>query len=245
MFSHLLLQYLLYMNPEIGLHPNLITKNCYIFNSESRIRPCNRVLHNSLPTNLEICEVKSFFGDIPFTWVVNSTDIETQKILEKNNLEYKASFPGMLINLANIYVTNYDKNIKVEIIDLSDSQLTEWLNIISQTFNVQKSELLKVINLFKKKVINNSLKLYLGFYNEKSVAAGMVLQHKDVISLHWICTVAEFRNKGLGSALTEKMLLDAKNIGCKQAILLSSTLGKRIYERLGFKEYGLYKIYGN
>lgn len=241
----LLLQRLLYMSPEIGLNFNLSTQHCFVFNSRSTLRSCNRVCHNAIPVHSEIVEIKSFFRNMRFTWFVDAFDIESQKILEENNLHYKVSFPGMILNLNTIETRDYGDEIIITRIDVSSFELEEWLNIVSQSFNITKSELLKVITLFSHLIVPDFLRLYLGFYKKKSVAACMVIQHKELVSLHWISTLSDYRNNGLGCAVTHKALFDAKNIGCKQAVLLSSTLGRRIYEYLGFQEYALYKVYGN
>ncbi len=42
--------------------------------------------------------------------------------------------------------------------------------------------------------------------------------------------------------MTHTILIDAKNNECIQAILLSSLLGKHVYERIGFKEYATYAM---
>lgn len=54
-----------------------------------------------------------------------------------------------------------------------------------------------------------------------------------------------YRNKGLGYAISHKPLLDARNRGFKQTILLASSKGRPLYNRIGFKEYASYHFYGN
>lgn len=68
-------------------------------------------------------------------------------------------------------------------------------------------------------------------------------EHEATISLHWISTLPEFRKQGFGSIITSKALLDAKVNGFTEAVLLSSALGKSVYEKLGFQEYASYKIF--
>lgn len=240
----LLLQYLLYMDPKIGLEYAFKTQNCFVFTSENMIRSCNRVCHNSTPTDSEVQECKTFFKDIPFSWVMDSKDIESIKIIERNGVQYKDTFPAMLLDLDRICPVNYNE-IRVENICLDSKAIECWLTIVSQAFKLPMNELLNFINLFKTKVTPNVLWLYLGYYKEKAVAASMMIRHQDIVSIHWVGTMPEFRKKGLGFAITHKGLLDAKARGIKQAILLSSNLGKPVYERLGFKEYALYKVYGN
>jgi GNAT superfamily N-acetyltransferase len=240
----LLLCYLLYIDPEIGLECDLVTNNCSIVTTQSSMRSCNRVCNSIVPTDLEVYEIKSLFQETPFTWVVNATDSESIKILERNDLNYKGSFPAMILGLHALCSTGYN-DIRVEAIDLTEHAIEAWLTIVSQSFNVSKSELSKVIDLFKRKIVLGALRLYIGYYQDKAVAAGMTIEHQDTVSVHWVGTLPEYRKRGLGFAVTHKALFDAKARGTKQAILLSSILGRSVYERLGFKGYALYKIYGN
>lgn len=244
MFSRfLLLQYLLFMNPQIGLDYDLVMENCFVFNSTSQINSVNRVCHSAVPTVSKIIRIKNYFGDTPFTWVVDATDLETINILEDNGLAFKGAFPAMVLDLNRFDLSQYDDHVSE--IDLNNIQgLKTWDAIISQSFGRPAQEFLKAINLFKQKILNN-FKLYLGYYYDQPVGAGMVIYHQDVVSLHLIGTLPEFRNKGLGEMITKQMLFDAKKQNYKQAILLASVLGKPLYQKVGFKEYAIYNMYGN
>ena len=41
----------------------------------------------------------------------------------------------------------------------------------------------------------------------------------------------------------EKAMFDAQQKGSELALLLASSMGKPVYEKLGFKEYAMYSIY--
>jgi ribosomal protein S18 acetylase RimI-like enzyme len=240
----LLLQYLLYMDPAIGLTFDAATNHCFLFTSGSIIRSCNRVCHNGRPTDAEIASIRSFFDQIPFTWVFEAADHESRMLLENHGLHHKASYPGMLRMLDDLPLCFFNEAIVIKELDVNSADVEHWIMVVAQSFKIPHLELSKVINVLKQK-IPHALKLYLGFYQENPAAAAMIIQHHDIISMHWIGTIPEFRNKGLGYAITLAALHDAKNAGCIQAVLMASPAGKPIYERLGFKEYTLYTIYGN
>ncbi len=184
----ILLQYLLYMNPEIGLNMSHSTQHCFAFNSASEIKSCNRVCHSSVPIDEEVSKIKSFFDVIPFTWVVDTTDTESIKVLEKNNLNYKVSFPAMIIDLDNLDIPNQNSNIKVQEINFNEQNLSNWVNIIAEAFHLSRIELSKALNTFVTKIVPGKLKLYLGFYENKPVAAGMMILHGDIAGIHLIGT---------------------------------------------------------
>ena len=240
----LLLQCLLYMNPNIGLDFDIATQNCFAFYSGTTTRFCNRVCNRLVPTDSEIVQIKAFFGDIPFTWFVYSADVETLSILQKNGLKHKASLPAMILNLDLFFNRSHSDEVIIKEIDVTGIELEEWILIASESFHTPQSELLKAINRLKQKAAKR-LKLYLGFYKGKAAATCMVIQHQEVVTLHWISTSLEFRNKGIGSIITSKLLFDSKELGFKKAILISSDLGRHLYERIGFTQYAAYDIYGN
>lgn len=51
-----------------------------------------------------------------------------------------------------------------------------------------------------------------------------------------IYTLSEYRKKGYGKQITEKLIEHSKEIGIKKLWLNASEEGKRIYLKLGFKE---------
>ncbi len=231
------------MNPKIGLQLDYTTDACSVFASNGLIRSSNRVCNSSLPTDLEVETIKTFFGEVPFSWVVNAQDSESIKKLEQHNLRHIISFPAMIMdfNDKKMEEVTYNNNVVVkEIVLDNELEVQVWITVVVQAFAVSEVELSKLVNKLINKIIPGALKLYIAYCDEKPVAASMAIQHNDILSLHWVSTVPEFRNQGLGYAVTYKPLLDAQIRGCQKAILLSSVLGKSIYERLGFKEYALY-----
>ena len=73
----------------------------------------------------------------------------------------------------------------------------------------------------------------------------MAIYHDEVMGLHWVGTLPEFRGKGLATTICHVMLEDGKQAGYTQAILLGNPPAKSMYNRMGFKEYAMYQIYGN
>lgn len=239
----LLLQYLLYMNPEIGLSIDK-TEHCLVFNSDSLIRSCNRVCNASIPTNEEVAAIKSYFGTLPFTWAVDSADIQTNALLAQNNLRLAGSFPAMIIDLKKVQTIDCDREITIKEITSIEERL-KWVEIVAASFNVSPIELTKFLDLLWTTISPGVLRLYVAYYNGQAAAASMTIQHGKTITIHWVSTIPEFRNKGLGFAVSHKPLVDAKMHEAEQAVLLASTLGKPVYERIGFEQYALYNMYAN
>ena len=241
----LLLQYLLYMNPEIGFSIDHKTEHCLVFNSGSLIRSCNRACNENVPSDAEVAAIKSYFGTLPFTWAVDATDIQTIAVLEHNNLRAVGSFPAMILDLSTLETVDYGREIIIKEITHESSERLKWIEIVSTSFNVSPIELTKLLDFFMTKLSPGTLRLYVAYYNGRAAAASMALHHGKIIAMHWIATIPEFRNKGLGFAVTHKPLVDSKANGIEQAVLLASAMGKPVYERIGFKQYAVYNVYAN
>ncbi len=221
-----------------------ITKTCFATNTGSRIRSYNRAYnYKSLIADDDVKEIISYFGETPFTWAVDESDHKTTKLLDANVVNCVGTFPAMALNLTTVEPTNYKSTIVIQEV-IHESDLETWLSIVAQSFSYQKTELTKAIkNLVQR--ASGTIKFYVGFYENKPVAASMIVQHHDSISLHTICTLSEYRGNGLGYAITHKALIDAKLQGFTRALLLAREMGKSLYEKMGFKEYARYKMYCN
>lgn len=80
--------------------------------------------------------------------------------------------------------------------------------------------------------------MYLGYLNGVPVSSNFLFYDDDVVGLYKIATVPEYGRRGIGTALTLMPLFDARDRGYNVAILQSSPIGYKVYERLGFREDG-------
>lgn len=63
----------------------------------------------------------------------------------------------------------------------------------------------------------------------------------DNCSVDMVATLPEARGRGISSALLGHALADAAERGCRSTTLLSSEMGRGIYERLGYAPFGLFE----
>lgn len=232
------------MNPDIGLHHALTTENCFVFNSGAALKTCNRVCHSSIPTDDEIVHIKNLFGALPFTWFIDSADYKSQEVLKQHGITHKASFPAMVMDLESINHKAAPEEIFIKEIGLNNHIVEDWIHIISQSFGAKTTELYQMLTMFAERA-PQAVKLYLGYYQGSVVSAGMFINHGTVVSMHWIGTLLESRNKGVATVLTQKALVDFKQLGCNTAVLIATSSGKPLYESIGFREFTKYNVYGN
>lgn len=244
--SSVLLQYLLFMDPSIGLEYSLVTQHCNVFDSTSMIRPCNRVMHTDMPTADEIEQIKSFFDNRPFSWAVEEHDTQTMRFLEEHQLSTRFSFPAMGMSLDVLQDKPCAVDCTVRKVDLKNKQeLATFANIMAMSFTAHASQTEIVIHTLIRQTVPDALTLYLGYYQEQAAAVGMSLRHGSIVTLHWIGTLPEYRRKGLASAINYTALIDARNAGCNHAYLLASEIGKSLAARIGFEECARHAMYCN
>lgn len=218
------------------------TEHCFATQSNCALLPFNRAYHTDAFSDDEVHQIKHFFGMLPFTWPIESSDMHAAQVLQRNGLQRNnLVIAAMKADLASVPFVVSSPAITIRQIPMSN--ISTWLDIVSRCFSYYTyDDLAKGMAYILSKGAS-AVVLYIGFYNNLPSAAGMMIYHGDIITLHMICTLPECRKKGLGSAMMHTLLHDALDHKCTQALLISSQAGKFLYEQLGFKEYASYHIY--
>jgi Acetyltransferase (GNAT) family len=79
---------------------------------------------------------------------------------------------------------------------------------------------------------------YLGLLKGVPVATAELAAGGGVVGLYNISTLASYRRRGIGSAMTRQPLADARAAGWPTAILQAADAGVGVYRRLGFAAFG-------
>ncbi len=76
---------------------------------------------------------------------------------------------------------------------------------------------------------------YVGYQDGVAVTSGLGARTGRTIGVYNIATVEAARRRGLGAAMTMRIVDDGAAAGCDVAILQASEMGLPVYERLGFR----------
>ncbi|MFX1479010.1 MAG: GNAT family N-acetyltransferase [Promethearchaeota archaeon] len=145
------------------------------------------------------------------------------------NVYQQAGMAAELENLKNIVINEDDLDIqKVD----NEKELANWSKVVSKVFNLRINfDFLKFLRLQKE------IQFYLGKYEGNVVSALMLYLGSGVAGLHAVSTLSEYRGKGFGLSISRKALIDAFQKGYYIGVLQASTMGERVYRKLGFLKY--------
>jgi GNAT superfamily N-acetyltransferase len=110
---------------------------------------------------------------------------------------------------------------------------------LSAIFNFPKPLVMPLSNLIRKQ--DQNIESYVGYMDDTPVATGTVFYSNGAAGIYNVGTLPEFQGKGIGVEMMTTLLLKAKLDDMKTAILHSTPAGQRIYEKLGFQNFGKIK----
>ena len=87
-------------------------------------------------------------------------------------------------------------------------------------------------------------KFFLAYFNEQPVATSLLFLHDTAAGIYFVSTLPEFRQKGIGLAVTRSAMKAARLAGAQYATLQTSPDGLNVYRRAGFQEYCRVDVYG-
>jgi GNAT superfamily N-acetyltransferase len=85
--------------------------------------------------------------------------------------------------------------------------------------------------------------VYVGYAAGEPVSTGFSIRTGRTVGVYTIATAPYARGRGFGAAITGRVVADGAAAGCDVATLQASSMGRPIYERMGFRlvqEYDMY-----
>ncbi len=195
-----------------------------------------RVNIEKLNLKEEILKVKELIlkKEAPNGWTVGplTKPKNLGKFLEKYGFSNVYQQAGMAVELKDIGTKDVSENeLTIELVNNEDS-LAQWSNIVSNVFNLNID-----FDFLKFLLQQEEVFFYLGKFKDNYVSTLLLYLSSDVAGLHAVATLSNYRNKGFGFTISRNALLDAFKKGYKGGVLQASSLGEKIYRKLGFQKY--------
>jgi len=73
---------------------------------------------------------------------------------------------------------------------------------------------------------------------DKVVGRTTLLAGAETAGVYDVDVIREFRGRGIGTALVNTVLAQAKHLGYRSAVLSATGMGFNVYQRAGFREVG-------
>jgi hypothetical protein len=173
-------------------------------------------------------------------WVGPSTrPTDVVQRLEAHGLTYSFQDVGMAADLR--YIDNRLPSLPGLVIErVKDEQtMHEWIQTFGLGFNVDET----ILGHYSKLVTSvprdshDVGPFYLARLNGVPVATSALCCAAGVAGIYEVSTIPSARDQGIGAAIAQAPMLDARAMGYHIAVLQASTRGEPVYRSLGFNSY--------
>lgn len=179
---------------------------------------------------------------VPALWLIgpSSQPATLDQTLAAHGLRHTGDDPGMAIDLHQL---NDDVSPPLGFIikRVDDATaLNIWCSFTDQV------ELVNALTEFGMAVgfdRDRTLIHYLGWLHGKPVATASLVLGGGVAGIYNVMTIPEVQRQGIGSLMTVVPLQEARAMSYRIGVLQSTKMGVSLYRRLGFREYGSFRIY--
>jgi ribosomal protein S18 acetylase RimI-like enzyme len=142
----------------------------------------------------------------------------------------------MAVDLLELHEVLMPSNLTIKRVE-DVGTLREFVNTAAAGFELSHASGSMCFDLFIGLGFDLPLHNYVGYVDGKPVATAQLFLGAGVAGIYWVSTVPEARRQGIGAAITQTALREARELGYRLGILHSSEQGKGVYHRLGFVEY--------
>jgi len=184
---------------------------------------------------------------VPFAWWLgpSSEPANLPKRLRRHGFSHLGEAPGMAANLRDLVLDEPTPEfVSVRRVRTSED-LDSWSEAFARSFSLSEKESHAWREVHRRVGLDEDspLRHYAVFSGRRPVSTASTFMEGDVVGLYHVGTVPETRRQGLGRAATIDALRDARDAGCRIAVLQTSRIGMRLYHRLGFQRTGLFDVY--
>lgn len=170
---------------------------------------------------------------------------EVQACFQEMGIQVQNSEPGMVLDLNQYEIINSPLHQNVELVH-TPAQLAEFAQSIAANWSPPDQNVVRYYQQVAPAILNPVHQIQLSLYREAGQVVScleMFPSDEYTLGFYSLATLEAFRGRGIASAMLAFALNRAKTLGYQQVILQASEDGLRIYEKVGFRRFGLYYEY--
>lgn len=193
----------------------------------------NRIFVFDAPPNNELSAAVTWMSerDVPF-WVTVTEPVVEKVTNHLADLDFvkAAEQPGMAMTSLDA-IPPRDSVVEIAAVTGSDER-DEFSTVTASVFGWSPDV---VEQVDQAALAADDIRLFLGRVDGQPAATGLLIQSGDVAGVYTIGVVEEFRQQGIGEAMSWEILRAGREAGCQIGVLQSSEMGYPLYKRMGFE----------
>ncbi|WP_223168180.1 GNAT family N-acetyltransferase [Nonomuraea sp. SYSU D8015] len=191
-----------------------------------------------------VAEAEGRLRGVPWMWWVgpDSRSDLADHLLATGATEI-GTMPVMAARVDRAISVDTPPELEIEQVAGPDS-LREWVTAYAPSFGVAPDQVHHVIRAEDNRPDqSNGLVRFAGRWNGRLVGTSALLDRHGVAGIYVVTTAAEYRRRGIGTALTAAALREARERGLRVATLQASPDGAPVYHRMGFETVAGYRMF--
>ena len=166
------------------------------------------------------------------------------RLLRRHGLSLTSDLPGMAMDLDAYAAPPVPQELEVRRVT-DASELAVWARIVGRAFESRGFEEGLSVRGFAARGFDDRspFRHFLCLLDGQWVGAATLSTGAGVAGLSNIAVVPEVRGRGIGTAVASVALSEAQALGLRTAVLSAEEAGRRLYERLGFREVSRHRTY--
>ena len=169
---------------------------------------------------------------------------ELKKHLTKCGFTFNESFSAEMAADLTKLPKDISAPVGLNIVCVESLQLLKkWIHVASIGFRMPPEVEPIWCEFFSEAAFARPFRTYLALLDGVPVATSQLFTSAAVAGIYNVTCLPEARGRGIGAAITMAPLRDAFEMGYRVGILQASSMGYRVYQRLGFEDFGKLSVY--
>lgn len=175
---------------------------------------------------------------------VNPVTSAVEHHLKSVKFESDEALPAMAVDIEQLLPTSLPKGYRFVRVG-NGAEGDAWADAFAIGYEIPR----RAAELFSPNAIgampadDSALQFFAVVKDGKQVCTSMIHLNDGVAGIYCVATLPEERGMGLGAHATAEPLRIVQHLGYRVGVLQSSSMGHRVYKRLGFADFGELPLY--